>query len=718
MVGAHSREPRSNQGSPPRNAVSIEHLHEQLTDAITKIETGEQWQAWLDFARRLHSYSFNNVILIWAQRPDASTVASYTTWQAMNRQVRRGEKALRVMAPVVRRTPVLDEAGRPVRQPDGRPKQRQQLTGFRPASVFDVTQTEGPPLPQAPRPALLAGQAPDGLWDTLVGEVIQRGYRLLRGHADQLGGANGVTKVAEREVWVRDDVDEAQAVKTLTHELAHIMLHAQGGQPIACAGIREVEAESVAHVVMAAHEVDTAAYSFPYVAAWAYPLAAVEHVPMAEIVGRTGTRVMRTATEILDVTTSSFGSPPDPSTAALAARVDAACKQTAELRDRAAASPLPPVDRATLLGVVADSQEYFRRQVWSSWVPGYLAERGLGAATDSHSLGYAPRSWTALTDHLRRLGYTDDHIEAAGMATRASSGQLIDRFRDRLTIPLRDHDGDLVGFSARLAPADAASDAPKYFNSPTTAIFRKGEVLYGLADHSARLKSGGLPVVCEGALDAIAVDVIAAKVGLPYLGLASIGTAFTEQHADELRALAAGSPIFLAFDGDSAGHNATEAAWRRLTDHGPYDVRAAQLPEGTDPASLLPALSETLANVLDTAPPAATVIAARQISAARLDGHAAREVAAFRSLSELTDRMPTEQRAQYLLELAGRLRVDPTDAAALAVEQNPAILMDRVADRAHLLDLAMQDQTTHPDAADPRLPPERRDSQMVRASAH
>ncbi|HET9873182.1 MAG TPA: toprim domain-containing protein [Propionibacteriaceae bacterium] len=711
MARARSRSNYSDQRGPSEDGVSIEILHQQLTDAITKIETGEQWKAWLDFACRLHRYSFNNLILIWAQRPDATAVASYTTWKALNRQVRRGEKALRVMAPILRRAPVLDEAGRPALGPDGRPKQRQQITGFRPAPVFDVAQTEGPPLPEAPQPVLLAGQTPDGVWDALVGEVSQRGYRLLRGPVDRLGGANGVTKVSEREVWVRDDVDDAQAAKTLTHELAHIMLHAEADQPTPCAGIREVEAESVAHLVMAAHGVDTAGYSFPYVATWAHPLAAVEHVPMADIVSRTGTRVMQAATEIL--TAAVPASVTDPSTAALAARVTLAAERSDELHDRAAASLLPPVERATLLGVLADSQEFFRRQIGSSWVPNYLRERRLDAAIGSEGLGYAPRSWTALTDHLRSLGYTDDHIEAAGIGTRARNGHLIDRFRDRLTIPLRDRDGSLVGFTARSGPQVGKGDAPKYLNSPTTAIFRKSEVMYGLTAHATSVNVGRLPVVCEGPLDAIAVDLVAAERGLSWVGLASIGTSFTEQNAEELRAVAGGRPIYLAFDGDDAGRNATEAAWRRLTNHSPYDVRVAELPDGTDPASLLPTEQDTLAQVLQGARPAATVIAARQIDAARLDGNAAREVAAFRSLSQLTNRMPTEQRPPYLLELARRLRIDPSDAAVIAVEQDPAILMERAASRAHQLDLALREDPG-PGRVDAQQPSDRQDHEMVR----
>ena len=138
---------------------------------------------------------------------------------------------------------------------------------------------------------------------------------------------------------------------------------------------------------------------------------------------------------------------------------------SAEFRDQAEAAALPQVDRDILLGVVADSHDFYRRQIHSSWVPNYLAQRRLGEAIESHQIGYAPAGWTTLTDHLRSLGYTDDHIEAAGMATRARTGQLIDRMRDRLIIPLRDHHGDLVAFTGRIAP-HTADTTPRSTSTP------------------------------------------------------------------------------------------------------------------------------------------------------------------------------------------------------------------------------------------------------------
>ena len=204
-----AEQPRSGQ------AVSVEALHQRLREAIDALETGDQWQAWLDFAHRLHRYSFRNLILIWTQRPTATAVASFTTWQWLNRRVCRGERAIRVMAPITKRVAVTDRDGNPVIGPDGKTEVKRQITGFRPAPVFDIGQTDGPALPEAPQPQRLTGSSPAGLWDALVAEVSERGYRLMRGPAHALGGANGVTKVTEREVWVRDDVDDAQALSLI-----------------------------------------------------------------------------------------------------------------------------------------------------------------------------------------------------------------------------------------------------------------------------------------------------------------------------------------------------------------------------------------------------------------------------------------------------------------------------------------------------------------------
>jgi len=150
------------------------------------------------------------------------------------------------------------------------------LHGFRMAYVFDVSQTDGAPVPDV-RPELLTGDAPAALWDALAAQVTAAGYSMTRGRC--LFGANGTTEPLTRTVTVRADVDDAQAAKTLAHELAHIACgHLDGGYDYqGCRDVAEAEAESVAYIVTAWAGLDAAAYTVPYVARWSGGDPAVVH---------------------------------------------------------------------------------------------------------------------------------------------------------------------------------------------------------------------------------------------------------------------------------------------------------------------------------------------------------------------------------------------------------------------------------------------------------
>ena len=663
----------------PRTRVTLEELHDRLREAVAAIESGDQWQAWLHFAGRFHRYSFHNLMLIMAQRADATAVASYRTWQAAERQVQRGERSIKILAPVTRREEVTDDQGRPRLDADGRKTTRVRVVGYRPASVFDIAQTSGPPVPEPVRPALLVGEAPAGIWQSLADEISERGYRLLRAGSERLGTANGLAVPDRREVIIRDDVDQVQAVKSLTHELAHIILHVhdeRDDEP--CRGIREVEAESVAYLTLSAYGIASDAYSFPYVADWAYPVAAVEHVDLADVVSRTGQRVVNAARTIIDAI-----QPPSPdenlATQAIAIRATKSAERTADLRDEAKSFAVPTSAHHVLFGIVADSQAFFRSQLARSWVPDYLRERGLVSAMNSHEIGYAPDGWTALTDHLRSLGYSDQHIEAAGMSTRARTGRLIDRLRDRMTLPLRNNNGDLVGFTARVGP-QAPTDTPKYLNTPSTVIFHKGQLIYRLPENRGRIRDGYRPLICEGPLDAIAVDLAAQRGGIEMVGLATSGTAFTDDHARRLSDVVGTKTIELVFDGDDAGSNAVERAWAKLTDAGHTAVKVAALPQGSDPASLGVQDASELVRVLQDAGGAAYVLADRRIDAADIGDDVQRQVAYFRELSSWAERLPADERVEFVRHLADRIGIDPVDAAADIAERQPNFLSDQAPD--------------------------------------
>ncbi len=287
--------PAQREAAEQARVDTLERMHQQLTDNIAVLDGKDAWQRWLTVASKLHRYSFNNVLLMTVQNPDVSLVAGYRAWQALGHQVRRGEKALQILGPVTRTMELTDRfTGQPIRDDNGQIKRVRQMIGVRPVSVFDVSQVD-PPLPEPPTPQLLQGEAPAGLWEALADIVTSEGYTLSRGDC---GDANGWTNYSTKEVRVRADVDDAQAVKTLAHELGHVLLPPEPGAAGQCRGLREVEAESVAYMVTQAHGLDSGQYTFSYVAGWASQ-AATGDTPLEDIVATTGSRVIGAADSIL-----------------------------------------------------------------------------------------------------------------------------------------------------------------------------------------------------------------------------------------------------------------------------------------------------------------------------------------------------------------------------------------------------------------------------------
>ncbi|MBV9450724.1 MAG: toprim domain-containing protein [Streptosporangiaceae bacterium] len=278
--------------------------------------------------------------------------------------------------------------------------------------------------------------------------------------------------------------------------------------------------------------------------------------------------------------------------AELAARVSATADRATAVLGRAGTTGAflcpPAVTRdPELVQIHAEAGRFFQACLTGSWVPDYLASRGLDAAllpTSPWKIGYAPATWTALTDHLHRLGHSDAALLCSGLVTNRKNGQLRDRFHDRLMIPLRAEDGIVVAFIGR-RPGAGDDHGPKYLNSPDTELFTKGHVLAGLAEGRNALKAGAQPVLAEGPLDAIAVSIAAPG---QFTGITPCGTALTGHQAAALaRAVELRERgMRVAMDADAAGRKAAVRAHATLS---PLvsGVIAVTFPDNADPSSIL-----------------------------------------------------------------------------------------------------------------------------------
>lgn len=267
------------------------------------------------------------------------------------------------------------------------------------------------------------------------------------------------------------------------------------------------------------------------------------------------------------------------------------------------------ISRERVVELNAQAAKFFAENVGpGSQGREYLEGRlGKGIVEDgAWQVGYAPPGWTNLTGHLRKNGATNEEILAAGLGVRSSRGNVIDTFRDRAMVGIRDEDGATVGFVGRDLSGDPR--APKYTNTTATPAFSKGHVLLGAHEAAA----GADLVRVEGPFDAIAVT----RAGEGRVaGVAPLGTALTDEQADALVQRAAGGRVLLGLDNDAAGRAATEADYWRLSQRG-VDPRLLLLPPGQDPAQVWkenPEALRTLTGTTMVAPSAAIVVVERAV---------------------------------------------------------------------------------------------------------
>ncbi len=230
----------------------------RLEQAVGQIQDSESFGRYLEVQGRFHHYSFGNVALILFQRPDATHVAGYHTWLKLHRYVRRGEKGITIFVPM-----------RKKEDPDD-PEDEGRLF-FGTGTVFDISQTEGEPLPQIEVP-VLTGEQGGQLYGRLKAVAKREGLSVTRGSEGLDPDSMGLYVPVRRQITVREAAP-LQMTKTLAHELAH---HFAGSSRSDAES--ESIAEAVAYVVCSHFGVDTGERSFPYVAVWSRDKAVLRQV--------------------------------------------------------------------------------------------------------------------------------------------------------------------------------------------------------------------------------------------------------------------------------------------------------------------------------------------------------------------------------------------------------------------------------------------------------
>lgn len=256
-----------------------EQERERITQAVEELASSEGWARWMEARSRFHNYSLTNTLLIASQCPHATRVAGYRTWQSMGRQVRKGEQAIRIMAPMRFKvqqgeapapTPTLSTGGT-VGQlvarnrkslEEGGGNEYTTRIGFRSVSVFDYSQTDGEPLPELDIESVDGDSLRWALAD-LVAFAEKIDYTVA--FEPVPGGAHGYCNPKEKAIAVESTDAPNSQVKTLVHELAHAL-----GVDYTDYERGEAEAivESVAMIVCGSLGLDTSGYSVPYIAGW------------------------------------------------------------------------------------------------------------------------------------------------------------------------------------------------------------------------------------------------------------------------------------------------------------------------------------------------------------------------------------------------------------------------------------------------------------------
>lgn len=252
-----------------RSEEVVRQTEEGIDELIRALEQGmsDRLLKFLAFQAQFHEYSFRNCMLIAMQRPDATYVAGYRRWLQLGRHVRKGEKGIMILAPLVRRQ-------KPAQEENEDERSNGTVYGFKVAFVFDISSTEGDDIPDLSR---ISGDPGEKL-QRLIAFVAARGIELE--YAANLGGADGISKGGR--ILLREGMSPAEEFSVLVHEASHEVLHRGKRRQETTREIRELEAEAVAFVVSKAAGLDAVGHSADYIKLYSGDkdmlLASLDHI--------------------------------------------------------------------------------------------------------------------------------------------------------------------------------------------------------------------------------------------------------------------------------------------------------------------------------------------------------------------------------------------------------------------------------------------------------
>ena len=250
------------------NMDKIKAAIESISNGLASIESSDDWIRYLKFCSNFYNYSYNNIILIMMQRPNASYVAGYTAWRKMNRYVRKGEKGIGILCPCIRKVETFAEPDdtKVYNDMEAEKEVKKVISGFKVGYVFDLSQTEGD---DSMLPVLVTGLAGDSEQEQAIYEALLK-YVSNQYQVEEVAGisAKGSYNIETQVITVRSDLQYQQKIKSLLHEFSHAIDFSLHPDMTIARNKRELIAESCAFVVCLRLGIDTSSYSFSYLKSW------------------------------------------------------------------------------------------------------------------------------------------------------------------------------------------------------------------------------------------------------------------------------------------------------------------------------------------------------------------------------------------------------------------------------------------------------------------